>query len=416
MNLLDDLAWRGLLYQVTDHEGLAKRLDQGPITLYCGFDPTADSLGVGNLVQILLLRRFQEAGHRPIALVGGGTGLIGDPGGKTQERQLNPKETVQAFGESFREQIGRFLDFGSGPTAARMMDNYDWLGELSAIDLLRDVGKHFPVPYMLAKESVASRLETGISYTEFSYMVLQSYDFFKLNQLEGCELQIGGSDQWGNITAGSDFIRRSGGPQVFGLTCPLVTQADGTKFGKTEAGNVWIAADRTSPYEFYQFWINAPDASVVDYLKIFTLKSREEIEALAQAMEQDPGKREAQRALAASVTALAHGEEAGRKAEKISRALFYGELKELEEDEIQQGFGDVPTWTMGEDELGLVDLLVSAGVVRAKRQAREDINNGAIYINGDRCTDLQHVVRKADGLHGKYVVIRRGKSKYFLVQ
>lgn len=416
MDLLDDLAWRGLLYQVTDHEGLAKRLAQGPTTLYCGFDPTADSLGVGNLVQILLLRRFQEAGHCPIALVGGGTGLIGDPGGKSQERQLNPRETVQAFAGHFREQIGRFLDFEPGPSAARIMDNYDWLGQMSAIDLLRDVGKHFPVPYMLAKESVASRLETGISYTEFSYMVLQSYDFFKLNQLAGCELQIGGSDQWGNITAGSDFVRRSGGPQVYGLTCPLVTQADGTKFGKTEAGNVWLSADRTSPYEFYQFWINAPDAGVVDYLKIFTLMSREEIEALAAAMEQNPGKREAQRALAEAVTSLVHGEEACRKAEKISRALFYGELKELEDDEIQQGFGDVPTWSMGQDELGLVDLLVNAGVVKGKRQAREDIENGAIYINGDRCTDLQHVVRKADGLHAKYVIIRRGKNRYFLVQ
>jgi len=415
MDLLDDLAWRGLLYQVTDHEALAKRLEQGPISLYCGFDPTADSLGVGNLVQILLLRRFQEAGHRPIALVGGGTGLIGDPGGKTAERQLQAKETVVEWAAGFGQQIARFLKF-DGDNAARMVNNLDWLGEMSAIDLLRDVGKHFPVPYMLAKDSVASRLESGISYTEFSYMVLQSYDFLQLHQREGCELQIGGSDQWGNITAGSDFIRRSGGSQVYGLTCPLVTQADGTKFGKTEAGNVWLGADRTSPYEFYQFWINAPDASVVDYLKVFTLKSREEIEALAASVESDPGKREAQRALAESVTALVHGEEACRKAEKISRALFYGELKELEVDEIQQGFGDVPTWSMGEAELGLVDLLVNAGVVKAKRQAREDIKNGAIYLNGDRCTDLDRVVRKADGLHGQYVVIRRGKNKYFLVQ
>ncbi|MFC1525773.1 tyrosine--tRNA ligase [Candidatus Latescibacterota bacterium] len=415
MTLLEDLAWRGLIYQITDEEGLSRRLADGPVTLYCGFDPTADSLGVGNLVQILLLRRFQEAGHRPIALVGGGTGLIGDPGGKTEERQLQDRETVEAWAVSFGHQIGRFLDF-DGPNGARMMNNLDWLGELSAIDLLRDVGKHFPVPYMLAKESVKTRLETGISFTEFSYMVLQSYDFLKLHELEGCELQIGGSDQWGNITAGSDFIRRSGGPQVYGLTCPLVTQADGTKFGKTEAGNVWIGADRTSPYEFYQFWINTPDASVVDYLKIFTLREREEIEALAESVANDPGKREAQRSLAGAVTELVHGDEARRKAEKISRALFYGELKDLEEDEIQQGFGDVPTWSMSEPELGLVDLLVSAGVVKAKRQAREDINNGAIYLNGGRCTDLTHVVRKQDGLHGRYHIIRRGKNKYFLVQ
>ena len=419
MTLLEDLAFRGLVYQATDEEGLACRLAQGPITLYCGFDPTADSLQVGNLVQLLMLRRFQVAGHTPIALVGGGTGLIGDPGGKVQERSLNPSETVAAWAEKIHRQVEPFLDFGSGPNAARLMNNYDWLGQMSAIELLRDVGKHLPVPYMLAKESVASRLETGISFTEFSYMVLQAYDFLKLSELAGCELQIGGSDQWGNITAGADLIRRTRGGQVraFGLTCPLITKADGTKFGKTESGDaLWLSADRTTPYEFYQFWINAEDASVVSYLKVFTFLSGGDIRALEEAVVQDPGKREAQRTLAREVTTIVHGAEAARKAEKISRALFYGELGELEEDEIVQGFNDVPTYTLTDPELGLVDLLLKAGVYSGKRQAREAIGNGAIYINGDRCTDTDRIVRRADGLHGKYIVIRRGKRNYFLVQ
>ncbi|MFH1567856.1 MAG: tyrosine--tRNA ligase [Gemmatimonadota bacterium] len=416
MSLLDDLAWRGLLYQVTDQEGLSRRLASGPVTLYCGFDPTADSLQVGNLVQILLLRRFQLAGHVPVALVGGGTGLIGDPGGKAQERTLNPRETVEGWASNIRRQVEPFLDFGTASHAAVVMNNYDWLGSISAIDLLRDVGKHFSVPYMLAKESVSSRLETGISYTEFSYMVLQAYDFLKLNELAGCELQIGGSDQWGNITAGSDLIRRATGRQVYGLTCPLVTTADGTKFGKTESGTVWLSPERTTPYEFYQFWINTADATVVDYLKVFTFLGRARIEALAEERDRNPGRREAQRALALEVTTLVHGAAAARRAERISQALFYGELRELEADEIEQGLGAVPTYEMSEAELGLVDLLVKAGVTTGKRQAREDIGNGAIYVNGDRCTEADRVMRKAEGLHGRYIVIRRGKSRYYLVR
>jgi len=418
MTLLEDLAWRGLVYQATDEEGLAGRLARGPITLYCGFDPTADSLQVGNLVQLLMLRRFQEAGHIPIALVGGGTGLIGDPGGKVQERTLNPAETVAAWAEGIRQQVEPFLDFGSGPNAAKLINNYDWLGQMSAIELLRDVGKHLPVPYMLAKESVSSRLETGISFTEFSYMVLQAYDFLKLSELVGCELQIGGSDQWGNITAGTDLIRRRRGNEVrvFGLTCPLVTKADGTKFGKTESGDtLWLSADRTTPYQFYQFWINAEDASVVSYLRVFTFLSVDEIRALEEAVAQNPGQREAQRTLAREVTTIVHGPEAARQAEKISRALFYGELGELDEDELVQGLGDVPTYSMTGPELGLVDLLVNASVYSGKRQAREGIGNGAIYINGERRTDTDRIMRKADGLHGKYIVIRRGKRNYFLV-
>jgi len=296
------------------------------------------------------------------------------------------------------------------------MNNYDWLGGLGAIELMRDVGKHFPVPFMLAKDSVNSRLDSGISYTEFSYMILQSYDFLQLYRRENCRLQVGGSDQWGNITAGSELIRRADGGRAFGLTCPLVTNADGSKFGKTEKGAVWLSADRTSPYEFYQFWIGTDDRSVVEYLKTFTFLSHDEIRDLETSVKEDPGKRLAQRALAESVTELVHGKEAAEKAERISRALFQGELAELKEDEIEQAFHGVPTHAMGEVESGLIDLLVAASVSSSKRQARQDISSGAIYLNGERCTDLEHMVRKADGLHGRYVVIRRGKSKYTLVQ
>ena len=415
MKVLEDLAFRGQLYQVTDQDDLNQTLAAGPTVLYAGFDPTADSLTIGNLVTILLLRRFQLAGHRPIALVGGGTGLIGDPSGKAQERSLNTADIVEEWSAGIRTQIEPFLDF-DGPSGARMMNNYDWLGDLGAIELMRDVGKHFPVPFMLAKDSVNSRLDSGISFTEFSYMILQSYDFLQLYRLENCQLQVGGSDQWGNITAGSELIRRADGGRAFGLTCPLVTNADGTKFGKTEKGAVWLSADRTSPYEFYQFWIGTDDRSVVEYLKSFTFLSHDEIRDIETSVKEDPGKRLAQRALAESVTELVHGKEAAEKAERISRALFQGELAELKEDEIEQAFHGVPTHAMGEVESGLIDLLVAASVSSSKRQARQDISSGAIYLNGERCTDLEHMVRKADGLHGRYVVIRRGKSKYTLVQ
>ena len=415
MNILEDLQNRGLLYQVT--EGLEERLRQPqPLTVYVGFDPTADSLQVGNLVTVLLLRRFQEAGHVPIALVGGGTGLIGDPGGKSEERVLNPAETVAAWAEKIRAQLEPYLDFSSPTNPAIVVDNYEWLGKAGAIDLMRDVGKHFPVPYMLAKDSVASRLEAGISYTEFSYMVLQAFDFLQLNERFGCEAQLGGSDQWGNITAGVDLMRRSAGRRAYGLTCPLVTRADGSKFGKTEGSTVWLDGSLTSPYEFYQFWINADDASALNYLKIFTFLGPGEIEALAEATAENPGRREAQRVLAREVTALAHGAAAAAKAGKISTALFYGNLGELEEDEIVMGFHDVPTWDMSEPELGLVELLVAAGISPSKRQARQDIGSGAIYVNGERCTELGRVMRTRDGLHGKYLVVRRGRSKYFLIR
>jgi tyrosyl-tRNA synthetase len=415
MELLEELEFRGLVHQVTDRQGLAQRLGEGPLTLYNGFDPTADSLHVGSLLPILVLRRFQLAGHRPIAVVGGGTGLIGDPSGKANERSLNPGEVVAEWTGKLRAQLEPFLDF-SGVHAARIVNNHDWLGPLRAIELLREVGKHFPVPYMLAKDSVASRLETGISFTEFSYMILQAYDFLVLNERFDCQLQTGGSDQWGNITAGSDLIRRTSGRKVYGLTFPLVTKADGAKFGKTESGTVWLDPARTTPYQFYQFWVNADDQSAALYLRYFTFLGREEILALEEALRTRPEQREAQRRLAEEVTTLVHGEAATRRAQRISRALFYGEVGALAADEIEEGFGDVPSHVLAGEEAGLVDLLVAAGVCSSKRQAREDLGRGAIYLNGERCSEADRVLRRAEGLHGRYHVIRRGKNKYFLIR
>ena len=416
MDIMEDLQWRGLLHQVTDQDGLGRRLQSGRITLYNGLDPTADSLTIGNLVPVLVLRRFQLAGHAPIALVGGGTGLIGDPSGKSEERGLNPEETVAAWTENIRKQVEPILDFEAPGNPARIVNNFDWLTSVKAVDFLRDVGKHFPVPYMLAKDSVASRLQSGISFTEFSYMVLQAYDFLQLFETRNCELQVGGSDQWGNITAGSDLIRRCTGKKSYGLTHPLVTRADGGKFGKTEAGTVWLDPQRTSPYQFYQFWINADDQSALHYLRFFTFLDQDAILDLEAATRSHPERREAQRTLARETTTLIHGRENARKAEKISHALFYQELHELEEDEIEQGFNHVPSYTMEESGTPLLDLLVAARVSSSRRQAREDLGNGAIYVNGSRCTEAKRTMRKKDGLHGKYIVIRRGKNKYFLIK
>ncbi len=415
MDLLTDLEFRGQIYQNTDPEGLAERLAEGPITAYCGFDPTADSMTVGNLATIMLLCRVQRAGHRAIALVGGGTGLIGDPSGKSEERSLNTADTVAEWSNNVRGELERFLDFdGSNP--ALLVNNYDWLGDIKMIDFMRDVGKHFPISYMLAKDSVDSRLQSGISYTEFSYMVLQAYDFLKLNEEYGCQLQLGGSDQWGNITAGIDLIRRSNGNKAYGLTGPLVTKADGTKFGKSEGGAVWLDAAKTSPYEFWQFWINAEDQKVIDYLKVFTFLEHDAIRQLEESVQNAPEKREAQRTLADEVTALVHSKEAAEQAQRISHALFYGEFGALGEEEILQGFHDVPTHSMETASLPLIDLLVEAKVCSSKREARQDVQNGAIYVNGERCTDLDCALGAKDGLHGKYLIIRRGKKKYTLVQ
>ncbi len=388
-----------------------------PITLYIGFDPTADSLHAGSLLQVLLLRRFQLAGHHPIALVGGGTGLIGDPSGKANERTLNTKEVVQEWSDSIRRQLERFLDFDSPTNPARIVSNYDWLGQLEMIDFLRDIGKHFTVGTMLAKESVRSRLEVGISFTEFAYMILQAYDFLQLKAHYDCEMQAGGSDQWGNITAGIDLIRRIRGETAYGLTIPLVTKSDGTKFGKTEGGSIWLDAEKTTPYQFYQFWINTNDDEVVGYLKYFTFLSHEEILALEKEVQEKPWERAAQRTLAREVTALVHGQEAMESAENISQALFYGKVSELSAAEIEQGLNDVPSYALdGRPEIDLVQLLVNAGACPSKRRAREDIQNGAIYINDQRTTDIGRILTPSDALFNQYTILRRGKNKYYLLK
>lgn len=418
MHILDDLKARGLVYQNTDEEALYKRLES-PITLYCGYDPTADSLHIGHLLPILILRRFQLAGHRPIALVGGGTGLIGDPSGKVNERTLNPTEVVQEYANCIKEQLSRFLDFEGDKNSAILANNYDWLGSLQVIEFLRDIGKNFSLGTMLAKDSVESRMSRGITFTEFSYMILQSYDFMKLNELYGCELQIGGSDQWGNITSGIDLIRRMSvgeDRQVHGLTMPLVTKSDGTKFGKTEGGAIWLDPEKTSPYKFYQFWMNTDDRDVVKYLKYFTFLSIEEINQLAQDVETQPEKRNAQRMLAKEVTELVHGVEARERAEKISHALFTGGLENLTGAEVEEGFSDVPSAEVNDAEMLLVDALIELGAVSSKRQARESIESGAVYVNGVRQTDTGVSIAQLDKLGGKFIVIRRGKKNYYLLR
>ncbi len=417
MDILDDLRFRGLLYQVTEENELANRLKTGPITLYIGFDPTADSLHVGSLLPILGLRRFQIAGHRPIPLVGGGTGLIGDPSGKTSERALNPVELINNWTDKIRLQLERFLDFDTKSNPAQMANNYEWLGDVALINFLRDIGKYFSINTMLAKDAVKSRLDTGISFTEFSYMVLQSYDFLKLNEKYNCEMQAGGSDQWGNIVSGIDLIRKVTNKKAYGLTFPLVTKQDGTKFGKTESGTIWLDRDKTSPYQFYQFWINADDGDVMRYINYFTFLSHAEIKAIEEELRNNPGKREAQRVLAKEVTALVHGPEAQLKAEKISKALFYGSIKDLAEDELEEALQDVPSVEVRDQEaVNLVDLLLLCGAAPSKRQARQDIRGGAIYINDQCLKDEQTVLSATERLWTKYLVVRRGKKNYFLVK
>ncbi|MDO9535510.1 MAG: tyrosine--tRNA ligase [Bacillota bacterium] len=416
MNILQDLEFRDLIYQSTDYDELSERLEKGPIALYIGFDPTADSLHIGSLLPILCLKRFQLAGHLPIALAGGGTGMIGDPSGKSTERGLNPEEIIDEWTEKIRLQLEQFLDFDTKTNPARIANNYHWLGKLEVISFLRDIGKHFSIGYMLSKDAVKSRLSTGISYTEFSYMILQSYDFLKLYEDYDCEMQAGGSDQWGNITAGIELIRRVSNKKGYGLTFPLVTKNDGTKFGKTEAGTIWLDSTKTTPYEFFQFWINTDDRDVIRFIKYFTFLSRDEIVNLEEETVKNPGKREAHRILAREVTELVHGKEALAKAEKISQAFFYGNVRDLNEDEVEEGFKDIPSTTISENEIGIVDLLVTAGVSTSKRQAREDIKNKAIYINDECSTEIERILLPNDRLHQKYTIIRRGKKNYFLIK
>lgn len=420
MDIIQDLEQRGLIHQTTDLDSLKKHLQENQVTLYCGFDPTADSLHIGHLLPIFMLKRFQKAGHKPIALIGGGTGMIGDPSGRSSERSLNAPDIVKGFSEKIKQQLAKLLDFDHGNNAAVARNNHDWLGQMTVIDFLRDAGKHFGINYMLAKESVSARIEQGISFTEFSYMILQSLDFMKLFEQENCTLQIGGSDQWGNITAGIELIRRTNGHadeeiKVYGLTVPLITKADGTKFGKTAGGAVWLDPDKTSPYEFYQFWINTDDRDVIKFLQYFTFFSQDELDVLKQEVENHPENREAQKRLAEEVTRAVHGDLALAQAIKISEALFSGDLKKLSSSDIAQGFKDVPTYQADKGDIGIVDLLVNAGISPSKRQAREDVTNGAIYINGERNQDVQHTIGANDRIEDEFTIIRRGKKKYFLV-
>ncbi|MEH7442496.1 tyrosine--tRNA ligase [Bacillus sp. JJ1122] len=418
MDLLKDLEWRGIVYQQTDEEGIKDTLSKEKISLYCGIDPTADSMHIGHLLPFLTLRRFQNAGHRPIVLVGGATGLIGDPSGKSEERKLQTLEQVQLNVEGLRKQLEQIFKV-EGENGSLMVNNYDWAGSMDIVTFLRDFGKNVGVNYMLAKDTIASRLETGISFTEFTYTILQAMDFFHLYENHNCKLQIGGSDQWGNITTGLELIRKmsSEGSKAYGLTIPLVTKADGTKFGKSESGTVWLDPEKTSPYEFYQFWINTADADVIKYLKYFTFLGKEEIEVLEKSVQDEPHLRQAQKTLAEEMTRFIHGEESLQQAIKISAALFSGDVKNLTADEIKQGFKDVPSFTVeGEDELGLVDLLVAAKISPSKRQAREDVSNGAVSLNGDRVTDTAYVLGEADKIEGQFTIVRRGKKKYFMIK
>ncbi|TXS88984.1 tyrosine--tRNA ligase [Parahaliea maris] len=425
--LLADLRARGLVFQVAGEDELPAWLDGGCRTLYCGFDPTADSLHIGSLVPLLMLRRFQDAGHRPLALVGGATGLIGDPSFKAQERQLNTPEVVSGWVEKLKAQVSRFIDFEGGENAAEVVNNLDWTANVDVLTFLRDVGKHFSVNAMIQKESVKQRLEregAGISFTEFTYMILQSYDFSELNRRYGCSLQIGGSDQWGNITGGIDLTRRVNGEKVFGLTMPLITKADGTKFGKTESGTIWLDAARTSPYAFYQFWLNTADADVYRFLKYFTFLPVEEIDALERADAERAGRPEAQSVLAREVTRLVHGEAGLDAAQRITQALFSGELDELSADDFAQLRQDgLPASTIKVAELPetLTQVLVEAGMAASGKQVKDALGRNAVLVNNRALGWEDNAVPAAAftaerALHGSYFLTRLGKKKYHLFE
>ncbi|GAA3723987.1 tyrosine--tRNA ligase [Salinicoccus jeotgali] len=414
--LLEDLEYRGIIYQMTDKDKISELLDKEQVTLYCGADPTADSLHIGHLVPFLTMRRFQNHGHRPIVLLGGGTGMIGDPSFKSEERKLQTEEQIEENVQGIKKQMERVFDF-SDENGAILVNNRDWLKNISLISFLRDYGKHVSLNYMLAKDSIQTRLETGISYTEFTYTILQAIDFGHLNKEYGCKLQIGGSDQWGNITSGLDLMRRMyGETEAEGMTIPLITKADGKKFGKTESGNIWLDPARTSPYEFYQFWINQSDADVIRFIKLFTFMEKEEIEALEESLVSEPHLRKAQKRLAEEITAFLHGDAALKEAQNITEALFSGDIKALSADQLKDAFKDVPSAIYQDDDKNLVKVLVETGVSPSRRQAREDIKNGAIYINGERKQDVDHVLQDEDKLDDEFTIIRRGKKKYHMIR
>ena len=418
-SLMEDLEARGLIAQTTDAAALSELLAKEQLTLYCGFDPTADSLHIGSLVPILMLKRFQQAGHRPIALVGGATGMIGDPSFKATERKLNTPDIIEGWVEKIRAQVSPFLSF-EGDNAAVMANNYDWFGGMGALEFLRDIGKHFSVNAMIKKEAVQQRIsrdDQGISYTEFSYSLLQGYDFSELNRRLGCKLQIGGSDQWGNITAGTDLTRRLNQQQVYGLTMPLVTKSDGTKFGKTESGTIWLDARKTSPYAFYQFWLGTADADVYKFLRYFSFLSVAEIAAIEEADKVREGKPEGQRILAEQVTELVHGKAALAAAQRITQSLFSNDLSSLTEDDFAQLAQDgLPHFVLNSADDSLIDAVANGGLAKSKSEARTFIQSGAVSINGNKADSIEHRFTADDRLFGRYSLLKRGKKNYALIE
>ena len=413
MNIIDELKWRGAVNQQTDEEGLYKLVGEKSISLYCGIDPTGDSMHIGHLIPFMILKRFQLAGHHPVIVIGGGTGSIGDPSGRKTERVLQSQETVEHNAECLTAQMKKLF----GEDGFTMVNNYDWLSKISLLEFLRDYGKLFNINTMLAKEVVASRLETGISFTEFSYQILQSIDFKMLYDKYNVQLQIGGADQWGNITNGVELLRKTEDVHdAFGLTIPLMLKADGTKFGKTAGGAVWLDPEKTSPFEFYQFWLNQDDADVVKYLKYFTFLSKEEIDALAESVEKEPEKRLAQRRLAEEVTTFVHSPEALKEAQNITEALYHGSIADLSESELEQAFGKMPTVDVSNEDKDVVNWLVDSQIYKSKRQAREDITHGAVTINGVKVTSLDEIVKPHKNSNGKFVIVRKGKKKYTLAR
>ena len=413
-DIIDDLSWRGLIAVSTDLEDLRKALDTSPVTFYAGFDPTGPGLHIGHLVLLLTMRRLQFAGHRPIGLVGGATGLIGDPSGKSTERVLNSHEVVAGWVNRIRAEVGQFLDFSPGPASAIAVSNLDWTGELLALDFLRDIGKHFPVNQMLSREVVKARLESGgISFTEFSYQVLQANDFLELHRRYDCTLQIGGSDQWGNLVSGVDLIRRVTGDSVHAMAIPLITKPDGTKYGKTEGEAVWLSPELMSPYAFYQFWINRSDAEVPGLLRVFTFRSRDEIEELERQTAEQPAARIGQRVLAEDLTTLVHGPEEYARAVAASRALFgQGDLRALDAKTLAAALAEVPLARLpapGDALPPVADLMAEVGIVPSKSAARRAIAEGGAYLNNTKVTDQDSVPLASDLLHGKFLVLRRGK-------
>jgi len=423
MNIFDELKERGLIFQTSNEEAVKEYLSKQGSKFYLGFDPTAESLHVGSLLPIVLIKRLEKAGLRPIVLVGGATGLIGDPSGKSQERNLLDLKTVKRNVCALKKQLSRFFDFNCFMRRGVVfVDNYDWIKNISFIELLRDFGKHFTINEMISKESVQKRMVNGISFTEFTYMILQAVDFLNLFQKYNCKMQVGGSDQWGNMTAGIELIRKKISKEGLVLSMPLVTKSDGTKFGKSEGGAVWLDAEMTSPYHFYQFWINVEDASVIKFLKYFTFLSLEEIKRLENLVATEPEKREAQKVLAREVTKFVHGEAAVSRAEKISPLLFYGKVKELGSEELKEVFSGSAVKEFGNfvelpnSELSIAEFLVGAKVVDSKRQAREDVENKAIEINGEKVFALEYKIGKKDMMNGKYILVKRGKKDHHFIK